>query len=188
VPALSVAARIVLFLTARAFIAQWTDPTARKRMRETIGIWGAITPDQASTAARALLGAVAKGGNPRTEREKAKAAAEQERRDTALTLDALISEWAFLHLANRRPTYRAEAQAIRDAFVGFLKRPASRLSRADVVGVLDRIASDGKAAMPAGRWPARGPAFLGPSSAASWRQIHFKSCRSARARKAAIAC
>jgi integrase len=135
----------------KLFLAQWVDPTIKRKVREPIGTWGAITIEQARTAARALLGDVARGINPKAEKEKAKAIAEQERRDTALTLDALISEWATLHLANRRPVYRAEAQrAIRHAFSEILKRPASRLSRADAVKVLDAIASDGKTAM-AGR-------------------------------------
>ena len=64
----------------------------------------------------------------------------------ALTLDGLISQWASLHLAHRRPRYAAEAQrAIRQAFAEYLERPAGRLSRSDAVGVLDAMAHNGKA-------------------------------------------
>src|SRR4051794_14672928 len=31
----------------RTFLAQWTDPATRRKVREPIGIWGAITIEQA---------------------------------------------------------------------------------------------------------------------------------------------
>jgi integrase len=124
----------------RTFIVQWTDPATTQKRREPLGVWGGITVDQARDAARARLGDVAKGIDPRAvrlaEREKAEAA----RAEARLTLDALVDEWAKLHLASRRPRYRAEAvRAIKFAFADYLKRPAARLSRADAVNVLDQL-------------------------------------------------
>ena len=130
----------------RVFLAQWTDPITRRKVRESLGVWGSITVEQARAAARARLGEVAKGADVVGDRERRKAASERERAEMALTLDTLISQWAILHLAHRRPRYAAEAQrAIRQAFAGYLERPAGRLSRSDAVSVLDAMAHKGKA-------------------------------------------
>jgi integrase len=130
----------------RTFIAQWTDPATRRKVREPLGVWGSLTIDQARDAARARLGAVAKGINPRAERERQRKEAERERAETALTFEALIDEWKALHLAHRRPRYAAEAErAIRCGLPGLLRRPAARISRGDAVNALDRIVKAGKA-------------------------------------------
>jgi len=135
----------------RTFITQWTDPATRRKVREPIGVWGNLTIDQAREAARARLGAVAKGINPKAERARQRAETERERAEMALTFGALVEEWTALHLAHRRERYRTEAvRAIRHAFPDLLKRPAARITKADAVNALDRLARDGKAAM-AGR-------------------------------------
>ncbi len=135
----------------RTFIAQWTDPATRRKVREPLGVWGAITIEQAREAARARLGAVAKGIDPKAERIRRRAEDERERAEAALTLDALVSDWAALHLARRRERYRAEAvRAIGHAFPDLLKRPAARITKADAVNGLDKLVRAGKAAM-AGR-------------------------------------
>ncbi len=135
---------------ARAFIVQWTDPATKRKMREPIGIWGNITVDQARIAARVRLGAVATGINPRAERLRLKQEADRERAETALSLNALVEEWAVLHLAQRRERYRAEAvRAIRYAFAALLKRPAAQITRGDAVNALDSLVKGGRAAMAA---------------------------------------
>jgi integrase len=135
----------------RTFIAQWMDPATKRKVREPLGVWGALTIDQAREAARVRLGAVAKGVNPRAERIKVRAEAERERAETKLTFDELVKEWAALHLAHRRPRYAAEAErAIRYSLADLLKRPAARITRADAVNALDKLAKAGATAM-AGR-------------------------------------
>jgi integrase len=130
----------------RTFIAQWTDPATRHKVREPLGVWGSLTIDQAREAARARLGAVAKGIDPKAERLHRRAEAERERAETALTFDALIDEWKALHLTHRRPRYAAEAErAIRSGLPTLLKRPAARISRGDAVNALDQIVKAGKA-------------------------------------------
>lgn len=130
----------------RIFIAQWTDPASRRKVREPLGVWGNLTIDQAREAARVQLGAVAKGINPRAERERQRREAERERAETVLTFDALIEEWKALHLAHRRPRYAAEAErAIRRGLPGLLKCSAARVSRTDAVNALDQIVKAGKA-------------------------------------------
>src|SRR5882672_7277677 len=62
----------------RAFLAQWTDPATRRKVREPLGVWGNITIEQAREAARARLGSVAKGTDPKAERSKRRAEAERE--------------------------------------------------------------------------------------------------------------
>lgn len=135
----------------RTFIVQWTDPATKGKVREPLGVWGSITIEQARDAARARLGAVAKGIDPKAERQRRRNEAERERSEAALTFDALIKEWATLHLAQRRERYRAEAvRAIRLAFADLLKRPAARVTRADAVNALDKLLRAGKLSM-AGR-------------------------------------
>jgi integrase len=130
----------------RTFIAQWTDPVTRRKVREPLGVWGNLTINQAREAARARLGAVAKGIDPKAERMHQRAEAERERAETALTFEALIEEWKALHLVHRRPRYAAEAErAIRCGLPGLLKRSAARISRTDAVNSLDQIVKAGKA-------------------------------------------
>lgn len=130
----------------RTFLAQWTDPATRRKVRELIGVWGNLTIDQAREAVRVRLGAVAKGINPKVERDRQRQEAERERAETALTFEALIEEWKTLHLAHRRPRYAAEAErAIRLGLADLLKRPAARISRTTAVNALDKIIKAGKA-------------------------------------------
>jgi integrase len=135
----------------RTFVAQWTDPATKRKVREPLGLWGNLTIEQAREAVRVRLGAVAKGVNPKAERARQRAEAERERAEAALTFDALVEEWAALHLAQRRERYRTEAiRAIRHAFPDLLKRPAARITKADAVNALDKIVKTGKPTM-AGR-------------------------------------
>ena len=141
---------------AKTFFACWTDKATGERRREKLGAWGGITLEQAREAARGILGEVAKGGDPKAQRAAKRAAAELEKAERALTLDALIGHWAKLHLSGKRPRYAHEAQrALKVAFADRLDTPASRLPRADVVAVLDAMASAGKGAL-AGRTMAYG--------------------------------
>lgn len=135
----------------RTFVAQWTDRTTGRKVREPLGVWGSLTVDQAREAARARLGAVARGIDVKAERTRRREEADRERAEAALTFGALVNEWAVLHLVHCRPRYAREAQrALRIAFEHLWNRPAARLSRADAVNTLDAIARAGKAAM-AGR-------------------------------------
>jgi integrase len=136
---------------ARAFIVQWTDPATKRKVREPIGLWGSITIEQARAAARARLGDVAKGINPRAERLRVRRDAELERAEMALSFNALVEEWAALHLIHRRERYRTEAvRAILHAFPDLLKLPAARITRAHAVNALDKLVRAGRATM-AGR-------------------------------------
>jgi len=145
----------------RTFICQWTDPVTRRKVREPIGVWGNITIDKARQTAQIRLGEVAKGVDPKAERMRRLAQAERERAEAGLTFEALIEEWAALHLAHRRPRYAAEAvRAIHCGLPGLMKRPAARISRADAVNALDQIVKSGKA-ITAGRTMAYARACFG---------------------------
>ena len=152
----------------KVFLVQWTDAATGRKVREPLGAWGSITVEQARAAARARLGRVAQGVNPATERTAAKAADEARRaalaaaqEEARFTLDALIRDWARLHLAGKRARYGAEAQrALRAVFKAHLDRPAASLTHAAVTAVLDALAGDGRAAM-AGRTMAYGRACYG---------------------------
>jgi integrase len=136
---------------ARIFIVQWTDPTTKQKIREPLGLWGNITIQQARDAARAKLGDVARGINPRAARLRAQEEAERKRAAATLTFDKLVSDWETLHLSGRRERYRMEAtRAIRHAFPDLMKRPAARITHEDTVNALDELVKDGRVVM-AGR-------------------------------------
>ncbi|WP_237213991.1 tyrosine-type recombinase/integrase [Falsiroseomonas oryziterrae] len=138
----------------KVFLVQWTDPATKRKVREPLGAWGSISVEQARAAAKARLGRVAAGFDPKAEREARKA--EEARRraeaarakaEAAFTLETLIADWERLHLAARRPRYAAEAtRALRLAFKPHLDGAASALTHEAVVGVLDDLARQGKAA------------------------------------------
>ncbi|MDQ1081473.1 site-specific integrase [Pseudoroseomonas cervicalis] len=138
---------------AKTFYACWTNRATGERQREKLGLWGALTVEQARTAARATFGKVAAGGDPAAERAaraadhaKRKAEAALTATEAAFTLDLLIEDWETLHLATRRASYRAEAtRALRHAFKAHLEAPAKALDHAAVLGVIDRLAKAGKA-------------------------------------------
>ena len=132
----------------KVFIAQWMDPTTKRKVREPLGVWGSITIDQARVAVRSRLGDVARGIDPVAERRRRQEEAESENADRALTVDALVDKWAKLHLAARRPRYATEApRTVRAALKDHLKRPARTLSRSSAVEAIDSILSAGKSEM-----------------------------------------
>jgi len=161
----------------RIFIAQWTDPATKRKVREPLGAWGNITIDQARDAVRARLGAVAKGIDVRGERERLKHEDQQRRKVDALTFERLVANWENLHLGQRRERYREEAvRAIRFAFADLLKQPAARITRDDVRERLDRVART-KPAM-AGRTLAYGrAAYRWTQKRGEVAENPFRTCR-----------
>jgi integrase len=138
----------------KAFLVQWTDKATGRKVREPLGIWGALTVENAREAARIRLGRIAAGFDPKVEREARRAEDERQRvakvaakEAATFTLDKLLTEWAALHLSTRRPRYAAEAiRALRLAFKGRLEEPAASLTHTAVIAVLDALSTEGKAA------------------------------------------
>jgi integrase len=143
----------------RVFIVQWTDTATGQKRREVLGAYGAITTDQARKAAAVYRGDVAKGLDPHAERlakaealRKAKEAAKQAREaakaaklEAAFTLERLVTDWAAIGLAKRRPRYKAEAvRALRYGFPKDWTWPASALTKARIVKIQDALTKDGK--------------------------------------------
>jgi len=129
----------------RVFILQWIDGATRDKRREVLGDFGKITLKQARQAAQARLGDVAKGIDPRAVRKAQEAAVKAAKAEAAFTLASLLDDWGKLHLAQRRERYRVEAiRSLSIAFDGELKRPASALSRAKVLQVVDAYDKAGK--------------------------------------------
>jgi integrase len=129
----------------RVFILQWIDGATRDKRREVLGDFGQITLKQARQAAQARLGDVAKGIDPRAVRKAEQAAAKAAKAEAAFTLASLLDDWGKLHLAQRRERYRVEAiRSLSIAFDKELKRPASALSRAKVLQVVDAYDKAGK--------------------------------------------
>jgi integrase len=129
----------------RVFILQWIDGATRDKRREVLGDFGKITLKQARQAAQVRLGDVAKGIDPRAVRKAEQAAAKAAKAEAAFTLASLLDDWGKLHLAQRRERYRVEAiRSLSIAFDKELKRPASALSRAKVLQVVDAYDKAGK--------------------------------------------
>jgi integrase len=129
----------------KIFVLQWRDAVTRDKRREVLGDFGKITLKQARQAAQARLGDIAKGIDPRAVRKAQEAAAKAAKAEAAYTLASLLDDWGKLHLAQRRERYRVEAiRSLTIAFDGHLKRPASALSRAKVLEVVDGYDKAGK--------------------------------------------
>jgi integrase len=123
----------------KSFLAQYRHVGEKRRI--PLGSCSAISLAGARSAVQAIMGDVAKGLDPATDRKR-KAAHD------ALTFETLVGQWDTLSLANRRERYAKEAvRALRYAFASQLKRPAAELGRGAVVRVLDSLADDGKTAM-----------------------------------------
>lgn len=131
------------------FLAQYT--VAGQRRRVPIGRWGAVTLKAARTAARSILGDVAKGQDVAAVRTAERVRVKGEAAADKLTLDALLEQWSDMALIERRPSYRKEAvRAVKAAFPGHLTRRAEALTRADALAGLDALGKAGKPTM-AGR-------------------------------------
>ena len=86
------------------------------------------------------MGDVAKGTDPAAERKVAAENVKVEAQRERMTLARLVDDWTRLHLSTRKPRYQAEAAGtIKRVFADWLKRPAERLARKDVVQLLDRL-------------------------------------------------
>jgi integrase len=123
----------------KSFLVQYRH--AGEKRRVPLRSCSAISLASARKAAQAIMGDVAKGLDPASDRKR-KAAHD------ALTLETLVGQWETLSLADRRERYATEAvRALRYAFASQLKTPAAELGRNAVVRVLDGLANDGKTAM-----------------------------------------
>jgi integrase len=130
----------------KTYLAQYTWHGQKRRV--PLGGCGALSLAKARDAVRVILGDVARGIDPATERKMA--IAEARAAAGALPLGHLLSDWQAIHLAARRPRYATEAtRALRSAFRRYFDLPAASLSRAIVVKVLDTMSRKGSTAMAA---------------------------------------
>jgi Arm DNA-binding domain len=88
----------------KTYLAQYT--TAGSKRRIPLGSCSAISLAAAREAVQAILGDVAKGRDPDTERKEAARKVREKAEAEALTLGALIDKWENRHLIEKRPGYR----------------------------------------------------------------------------------
>ena len=123
---------------SKSYLAQYV--AAGRKRRVPLGSVDAISLAAARTAARTVMGDVAKGTDPAAERKVAAENVKVEAQRERMTLARLVDDWTRLHLSTRKPRYQAEAAGtIKRVFADWLKRPAERLARKDVVQLLDRL-------------------------------------------------
>jgi hypothetical protein len=85
----------------KTYIVQYRGPGGLKR-RMPIGSFSGISLAAAREAARAIMGDVAKGLDPFADRKQKAIEAQAQAERDALTLDALIGQWAERRLSSRR--------------------------------------------------------------------------------------
>ena len=122
----------------RTYLCQYT--LHGRKWRVPLGACSGVSLADARKAAAAVMGDVAKGRNPATDRKQAAAAERARRVRNRLTLRVLIEDWRRMHLAGRRPSYAAEAvRALHHAFADYLDDAAEDLDRTTVVSALDGL-------------------------------------------------
>jgi integrase len=124
---------------SRTYLCQYT--LHGQKYRVPLGACSALSLTKARQAAAAVMGDVAKGRNPATDRKEAAAAERAKRARDRLTLRVLIEDWKRFHLVGRRQSYADEAvRALHSAFADRLDDAAEDLDRAAVVRALDTLA------------------------------------------------
>jgi integrase len=132
----------------KSYLAQYTFAGSKRRV--PLGPCSGISLAAAREAVQAIRGDVAKGRDPAAARKAAATEAERKAAEEALTLDALLTQWAASHLTGKRASYAAEAvRALRYAFKAQLAKPAAELKDKTVARILEGFASAGKPAMAA---------------------------------------
>jgi integrase len=139
VPALALR---VTAMGSRSYVVRGRVKGEPAPIRLTLGDAVVMRLTDARQAASEALRAMRAGIDPR---EAMKTEIRQARAEKALTFDALVDEWARLHLSRRRPRYAAEAvRAIRAGLPDLLKRPAAQIATTEAVNALDIILLAGK--------------------------------------------
>ena len=135
----------------RTYLAQYTVGGQKRRV--PLGACAAISLEAARKAAAVIQGDVARGHDPAAVRKAEAREAKRKADHEALTLAALIDQWAKLYLVDWSANYAGEAaRALRFAFdKKQLERPAADLTKSTVRRVLDELTKDGKVAMAAQR-------------------------------------
>ena len=124
---------------SKTFLAQYTVGSRKRRI--PLGSTAAVSLADARRAVQDILGEVARGRDPATDRKTAAVKAKQE----ALTLASLIDQWSDRHLVHRRPRYAAEAvRALRHSFGKHLASPATALTPKATRAILNAIADTGR--------------------------------------------
>jgi integrase len=148
----------------RTYLCQYT--LHGHKWRVPLGTCSAVSLSKAREAAAVIMGDVAKGRNPAAERKDAAAAERARRVRDRLTLRVLIDDWNGLHLAERRPSYAAEAvRALHYAFAAHLDDAAEDLDRAAVVRALDALTRRRKRKLGARTEKPKGAAMTGRTAA-----------------------
>jgi integrase len=130
---------------SKVFLAQYQGAAGKRRV--VIGLFGVLTVEEARKRAKAILGDAAKGRDPFVERQvtaaaqrSAEAAAKALAAEEAFTFGTLIDEWEKARAGNRRASYLAIATAaLRKHFAAWGDRPASGITTAEAVRLLDGI-------------------------------------------------
>lgn len=119
----------------RSFVVQYRAKGTSRRLTIKAAPAGGLSLDKARREARAILGAVARGGDPVADKRRA----EREQRDTlrAVVEEYIVREGAKLRSGERR------ADTLRRLILPVLgSRPIDDIKRSEIVRVLDKIADE----------------------------------------------
>jgi integrase len=119
--------------------------------RKTLGVFPALTVDEARRVTKVLTGKLAGGADLREERAAKQAKRDQARADAALTLGRLIDQWEVAHKPKRRPNYvKGTADGLRRAHARLLDRPANSIRAEEIEKGWESLTSQPAAAHMAG--------------------------------------
>jgi Arm DNA-binding domain len=120
----------------RSFVVQYrANGVSHRRLTFKTEATGGLSLDKARREARAVIGAVTKGGNPVTERRRQAQAVEN-------TLRSIAEEYLVREGAKRRSNGRRRADLERLVFPALGARQIGEIRRSDITRLLDRIADE----------------------------------------------
>ena len=119
--------------------------------RKTLGVFPALTVDEARRVTKVLTGKLAGGADLREERAAKQVKRDQARADAALTLGRLIDQWEAAHKPKRRSNYvKGTANGLRRAYARLLDQPANSIRAEEIEKGWESLTSQPAAAHMAG--------------------------------------
>jgi integrase len=125
----------------RTFVLTARYPGSKNPTRRALGVYDAMSLEEAREKARAWHKLIAKGIDPETAEEAARQAALRKQENTFL---AVCEEFFRRHLSKTRQGHSAEIVIRRELISRWAERPITEITRRDVLAVVDATVDRGK--------------------------------------------